>query len=136
MGGNRGPGYQAQWYTMPHTVPRESSYHRRRANDDEAWHHRQMMTKQIRSSKGGGATLDMQATGESVVMIGSVPCKLASEVHINGHRIGGAKTAHTHEGDVMTHKGPSACSGPVANHVHVITAEEREFIGPDYSVCG
>jgi hypothetical protein len=39
-----------------------------------------------------------------MVVIWSVPCKLASEVHVNGQRVGETEIAHTHGGDVMAHR--------------------------------
>jgi hypothetical protein len=95
-----------------------------------------VIKRQNRSDKDSGAIPDVQVTGESVVLIGSVPCKLASEVHENGQRIGGAKTMHAHEGEMVVHGDHGACSGPMAKRACVITAEGCEVVSLGYSVCG
>jgi hypothetical protein len=61
-------------------------------------------------------------------MVGSVPCKLSSKVHINGRCVFGAKDKGVEREAVETDAGRSF------KHSRVMSAEGQEIVGPGYSV--
>jgi hypothetical protein len=92
----------------------ERVYYRRSGRDSE-------LRKEVQPISSG--RLDRDA-----MMIGSVPCKLSLEVHVNGRLVFGAKDKGVEREAVATDAGRSfKCSW-------VMSAEGWEIVGPGYSV--
>jgi hypothetical protein len=68
-------------------------------------------------------------------MIGPVPCRVASEVHVDGRHIAQAGTVQETSGKVGVRTGPETSKMPRQKHTLVMTAEGREVVGPGYSTC-
>jgi hypothetical protein len=66
---------------------------------------------------------EQETEGGKTVMIGSVPCKLSTEIHVNGQRVdrGGVEKP----GDSNT--------SPKPKRARMLTAEGREVVGPGYT---
>jgi hypothetical protein len=92
------------------------------------------------ANRGGGVgnsgvAQSAQRVEDNVVVIGSVPCRLALEVHVNGQRVNGAGEAHASKEEIGAHRNQSSCSSSAAKCTRVVTAEGREVVGPEYSRC-
>jgi hypothetical protein len=61
-------------------------------------------------------------------MVGAVPCKLSSELHINGQRVFRAKDKSIEREVVVANAGRST------NRNQVVSAEGREVVCPGYSM--
>jgi hypothetical protein len=68
-------------------------------------------------------------------MIGPVPCRVASEVHVDGRHIAQAGTVQETSGKVGVHTGPETSKMPKQKHTLVMTAEGREVMGSRHSTC-
>jgi hypothetical protein len=55
--------------------------------------------------------------GEGTVMVGAVPCRLSSKLHVNGRRVFGAKD------NIMEREVAVANTGRLPKHNHVISVE-------------
>jgi hypothetical protein len=77
--------------------------------------------------------LNAAGRAEDVVMIGSMPCRLASEVHVDGQHIA-RKAVKLNDGT----KGEADARRRMiigSKHPRTLTAEGREVVGPGYSTC-
>jgi hypothetical protein len=104
-------------------VSREQRHHREEVDGNKAWSHRLALIGQDGSAGNGSMMPNMQKGEESVVVIGSMPCRLASEVHINGHQVNRAGIAHPKGEGTRAHRNQGASSGPAAKHARVVMAD-------------
>jgi hypothetical protein len=68
---------------------------------------------------------DQEKVGE-VIVLGSVPCAISSELHVNGQRVARRETGNA----------PSVKGEPERKHIQRWTTKRREIVGPGYSTCG
>jgi hypothetical protein len=61
------------------------------------------------------------------MVVGSVPCRVSSELHAGGHRVLGIVAKGTGS------KANITPDGPEAKRAWVVSAEGREVIGPGYT---
>jgi hypothetical protein len=92
------------------------------------------------ANRGGGVgnsgvAPSAQRVEDNVVVIGSVPCRLALEVHVNGQWVNGAGEAHASKEEIGAHRYQSSCSSSAAKCTRVVTAEGCDVVSPGYSRC-
>jgi hypothetical protein len=68
---------------MSYVSSRAQRYHREQADGNKAWSRRLVLIGQGVSAGNGGVTPSMQKAEVNMVVIGSVPCRVALEVHLN-----------------------------------------------------
>jgi hypothetical protein len=71
----------------------------------------------------------------NTMMIGSMPCRVASEVHVGDRSIAQAKTMLNNDGDTGEYANPGEDKLAEQKRVRVITAEGCKVVGLGYSTC-
>jgi hypothetical protein len=78
--------------------------------------------------EAGAQSVGSSQLSEGTMMVGAVPCKLSSELHVNGQRVFRAKDKSMEREVVVADAGRSP------KRSRVISAEGREVVGPGYSM--
>jgi hypothetical protein len=76
----------------------------------------------------GGLSRRLEQTKEHVMMVGSWPCKVSSEIHINGQRVN--EPVREDKGKMMA---PESEDRKDPKRAHVVLSKGREVVGPGYS---